>query len=395
MKYIIEIFLYRVFFVYTTAMNKIKKFLVGGAVRDQIMGLAVKDRDWVVVGSTPQDMLDHGFSQVGNDFPVFLHPETGEEHALARKERSTGDGYEAFEFDTDPTVTLEEDLRRRDSTMNSIAMDDDGTLIDPFGGLDDIKNRIIRHTSDAFAEDPVRILRVARFMARYSHMGFHIAPETSNLMIGMCESGAIDSLVKERVWQELDGALGEQDPFKFFQTLSTIGALDKISPTIGIAMKREFHNITSLNAQCNGLANHVRLALLLNDGGDIEKLKTELSMPNEFVDILSTLERTLGDILNIHNLNADQIIALAKSLDFRRNKRKVADIIDIIRITRTKTSELEFLKVVIDQLLSIDEELVARESNHKSDIGKNIHCARVMVIEDIIEINRVLKNRNT
>ena len=183
-------------------------YLVGGAVRDALLGLPVKDRDWVVVGATPEAMAEAGYRPVGRDFPVFLHPETHEEHALARTERKSGPGYRGFVFDTDPSVTLEEDLSRRDLTINAIARRGNGELVDPYGGVRDVERRVLRHVSDAFVEDPVRVLRVARFAARLAPFGFRVAEETRALMRRMVADGEVAHLVAERVWQELEGALG-------------------------------------------------------------------------------------------------------------------------------------------------------------------------------------------
>lgn len=205
-------------------------FMVGGAVRDRLLGLAVKDRDWVVVGATPEEMLARGFRPVGKDFPVFLHPDTNEEYALARTERKTGHGYKGFAFDAAPDVTLEDDLLRRDLTINAIACDDDGRLIDPHGGAVDIERRVFRHVSSAFGEDPVRILRVARFAARFAD--FRVAPETLALMRSMVERGEVDHLVAERVWQELARGLMESTPSRMISTLRECGALERILPEL-------------------------------------------------------------------------------------------------------------------------------------------------------------------
>ena len=182
-------------------------YLVGGAVRDELLGKPVADRDWVVVGSTPEAMLEQGYRPVGKDFPVFLHPHTHEEYALARTERKTAPGYHGFSFNTDVSVTLEEDLERRDLTINAMARDANGNLIDPYHGKRDLDDRILRHVSDAFLEDPVRILRVAKFMARLAPMGFRVADETRELMRAMVASGEVDNLVAERVWQEMQLSL--------------------------------------------------------------------------------------------------------------------------------------------------------------------------------------------
>ncbi len=207
-------------------------YLVGGAVRDELLGLPVKERDWVVVGATPEELTRLGFRAVGRDFPVFLHPDTHEEHALARTERKTGPGYRGFAIDCAPDVTLEEDLRRRDLTINAMARDPAGGLVDPFGGREDLERKRLRHVSDAFAEDPVRILRVARFAARFAPLGFSVAPETVELMRGMVESGEVDALVPERVWQETQKALGEPRPDAFLGTLRDCGALARIFPEL-------------------------------------------------------------------------------------------------------------------------------------------------------------------
>ncbi len=207
-------------------------YLVGGAVRDKLLGLPIKERDWVVVGASVDDMLAKGFKQVGKDFPVFLHPQTAEEYALARTERKSGHGYKGFQVHADPAVTLEEDLKRRDLTINAIAESKTGDLIDPFNGQDDLKQGLLRHVSPAFAEDPVRILRIARFAARFENRGFHVAPGTNSLLRKMVEAGEIDYLVPERVWAELEKALQTGSPHTFFKVLHGCGALEKLFPEI-------------------------------------------------------------------------------------------------------------------------------------------------------------------
>ncbi|GAB3512207.1 multifunctional CCA addition/repair protein [Pseudoxanthomonas daejeonensis] len=220
-------------------------YLVGGAVRDELLGLAPGDRDWVVVGATPQRMLDAGFKPVGSDFPVFLHPRTGEEHALARTERKSGRGHRGFVVDADPAVTLEEDLQRRDFTINAIARDAQGDLVDPYGGVDDIDARVLRHVGPAFAEDPLRVLRAGRFMARFAPLGFTVAPETLLLMRQMVASGELDALVPERVWQELRKALAAPQPSAFLATMHACGALAAILPEVdalyGVPQRAEYH----------------------------------------------------------------------------------------------------------------------------------------------------------
>lgn len=209
-----------------------KKYLVGGAVRDKLLGLTVSERDWVVVGSTPLDLLALGYRSVGKDFPVFLHPVTREEYALARTERKTGPGYHGFQFNAHPDVTLEQDLLRRDLTINAIAEDSEGRLIDPYGGQRDINQKILRHVSPAFAEDPVRILRLARFAARFAPLGFRVADETRTLMKQMVLAGEVDALVPERIFSELAKALAEPEPWVFFEVLRDCGADAVLFPEI-------------------------------------------------------------------------------------------------------------------------------------------------------------------
>ncbi|SEM43823.1 tRNA nucleotidyltransferase (CCA-adding enzyme) [Luteibacter sp. UNCMF331Sha3.1] len=220
-------------------------YLVGGAVRDQLLGRPVVDRDWVVVGATPEDMLAQGYRAVGKDFPVFLHGDTKEEYALARTERKTGRGYHGFAFHADPSVTVEQDLERRDLTINAIAQREDGTLVDPFGGVGDIEARVLRHVSDAFAEDPVRLLRVARFAARYAPLGFRVADETMALMRRMVDDGEVDHLVPERVWTETRKALAEPMPSAFLRVLRDSGALRVLFPEVdalyGVPQRPEYH----------------------------------------------------------------------------------------------------------------------------------------------------------
>lgn len=209
-----------------------KTYLVGGAVRDQLLGRPVRERDFVVVGATEQELLAQGFVRVGRDFPVFLHPQTKEEYALARTERRTAPGHQGFTVHADPGVTLEQDLARRDLTINALARDSDHRLLDPYGGRRDLRQRLLRHVSPSFAEDPVRILRVARFAARYAALGFRVAGETMSLMRQMVQRGEVDTLVPERVWQELFKALSEDRPARFFEVLRACDAAIRLFPEL-------------------------------------------------------------------------------------------------------------------------------------------------------------------
>jgi tRNA nucleotidyltransferase (CCA-adding enzyme) len=226
-------------------MGQMKTYLVGGAVRDRLLGLPPGDRDFVVVGQTPAQMLARGFRAVGRDFPVFLHPGSNEEYALARTERKSGRGHRGFVVDADPSVTLEDDLRRRDFTINAIAQDEGGRLVDPLGGVRDLEARVLRHAGPAFAEDPLRVLRAARFMARFAALGFVVAPETMRLMRTMVASGELAELVPERTWLELSRALASATPSAFLRTLHDCGALAAVLPEVealyGVPQRAEFH----------------------------------------------------------------------------------------------------------------------------------------------------------
>jgi len=250
--------------------DNVKTYLVGGAVRDALLGLPAGDRDFVVVGASVQQMLDAGYRQVGRDFPVFLHPETGEEHALARTERKSGRGYTGFVVHADPSVTLEDDLRRRDFTINAIARAGDGTLVDPFGGARDIEARVLRHVGDAFVEDPLRVLRAARFMARFAPLGFTVAPETLALMRQMVASGELAELVPERVWQELAKALRAAAPGAFLRTLREADALRAVLPEVdalyGVPQRAEYHPEIDTGLHCELVCD---MAARLAPGDDL------------------------------------------------------------------------------------------------------------------------------
>ena len=255
-------------------------YLVGGAVRDGLLGRHVTERDYVVVGSSPEQMVELGYKPVGSDFPVFLHPKTHEEYALARTERKSGKGYAGFTFFTSPSLTLEEDLIRRDLTINAMAQGDDGTIIDPFNGQADLQARVLRHVSPAFAEDPLRVLRVARFAARYASLGFTVAPETIELMRELVDSGEISQLTPERVWKETERALGEDHAEVYIEVLRACGALRVLLPEVdalfGVPQRPQHHpeidtgvhTLMALQRACEyGYSTNVRFATLLHDLG--------------------------------------------------------------------------------------------------------------------------------
>ena len=267
-------------------------YLVGGAVRDQLLNLPVKDRDWVIVGATPQTLIDLGYQQVGKDFPVFLHPQSKEEYALARTERKSGQGYTGFICDFSADITLEQDLIRRDLTINAMAQDLQGNLYDPYHGADDLRQRILRHVSPAFVEDPLRVLRVARFAARYHHLGFTIAPETLQLMQTLTLQGELQHLTAERVWAETEKALNEKNPEIYFETLRQVGALAVLFPELdalyGVPNPAKYHpeidsfvhtmmvlqQATLLSEQVDCHKSAVRFAAICHDLG---KAKTPKS----------------------------------------------------------------------------------------------------------------------
>lgn len=328
-------------------------YLVGGAVRDKLLGIPVKDRDWVVVGATPEEMVDKGFKAVGKDFPVFLHPETKEEYALARTERKSGKGYKGFTFHTSPDISLEDDLQRRDLTINAIAEDDKGNLIDPYGGEADLKQGMLRHVSAAFVEDPLRVLRIARFAAS---LGFKIAPETTRLLKEISESDELDALVAERVWIEMEKALSGKYPARFILVLRSCNALGKLFPEIealfGVPQPREYHpeidtglhTIMSLNQSVRLTDDTmIRFATLVHDLGKatspekelphhhgheargvkiIDKLCRRYRIPNKYHELASCVSKFHLDCHRIQEMKAETILKKLEQLDaFRRPER--------------------------------------------------------------------------
>lgn len=260
-----------------------KVYKVGGAVRDSLLGYPHQETDWVVVGGTPEALLNLGYTQVGKDFPVFLHPVTKEEYALARTERKQGHGYHGFVVHAEPSVTLEEDLARRDLTINAMALAEDGDIIDPYGGQKDLRNKVLRHVSEHFIEDPLRVLRVARFAARYRHLGFHVAPETLALMTQIVTSGELQHLATERIWVETERALSERDPAIFFKVLKSCGALAALAPALSVT-----HGIDHLAAASPRTARtDCRWAALLAELSPDKARQTcaALKTPNAYRDL--------------------------------------------------------------------------------------------------------------
>lgn len=331
-------------------------YLVGGAVRDELLGRQVAERDWVVVNATPEELTRLGYAQVGREFPVFLHPETHEEHALARLERKSGSGYRGFVTEFSPDVTLEQDLTRRDLTINAMARAADGTLIDPFGGQRDLGARMLRHVSAAFVEDPVRILRVARFAARFAPLGFRVAEETLELMRTMVRNGEVHALVAERVWQETERALGEAQPVAFFEVLRSCGALEAIFPEIqalfGVPQPAQWHPeidtgvhtllALAMAARLSPLPT-VRFAALVHDLGKaqtprekwprhpghevasvrlVNELCERLRIPNDFRDLAVLVARHHGVVHRAFELRPATLLELLEHTDaLRRSQR--------------------------------------------------------------------------
>ena len=294
-------------------------YLVGGAVRDRLLGLPVKEKDWVVVGATAADMIKKGYRQVGKDFPVFLHPKTHEEYALARMERKVGRGYTGFDFDASPRVTLEQDLLRRDLTINAIAEGADGGLVDPYHGKVDVEKKILRHVSPAFVEDPVRILRIARFAARFSTLGFVVADTTMDLMRAMVASGEVDALVAERVWKELERALVEKTPAEFFHVLAACGADTVLFPGLHDANLMALLRAATLSAD-----TEVRFAALLYNFSrqDIQNLCDRYRVPSAYRELALLVAAHYGDYREADNLTAAKWLDLFLAADaFRREAR--------------------------------------------------------------------------
>ncbi len=331
-----------------------KIYEVGGAVRDELLGLPVKDRDWVVVGATPQEMLDRGFTPVGRDFPVFLHPRTHEEYALARTERKTAPGYAGFAFHAAPGVTLEDDLIRRDLTINAMARDEGGAIVDPHGGRADLAARVLRHVSPAFAEDPVRILRVARFAARFAD--FSIAAETMDLMRGMTTAGEVDALVAERVWQELARGLMEARPSRMFEVLRECGALARLLPELdalwGVPQRADYHPevdtgvhvmmVIDMAARLDGTLP-ARFAALTHDLGKgrtpadvlprhhgheaksvvlLDAVCERLRVPTDCRDVARLAARYHGDMHRVAELRPETMLTLLERCDALRRPER-------------------------------------------------------------------------
>lgn len=400
-----------------------KIYCVGGAIRDELLGLPVKDRDWVVVGATPEALLAKGYTPVGKDFPVFLHPRTHEEYALARTERKTAPGYAGFVFHTDPDVTLEEDLARRDLTINAIARGADGVLVDPYGGRRDLEARVFRHVSPAFAEDPVRILRLARFAARFAD--FSVAPETLALMRGMVAAGEVDALVPERVWQEIARGLMEVRPSRMIEVLRDSGALARLLPEVdrlfGVPQPAQYHPEVDCGAHLllvldqaatEGLGLPGRLACLLHDLGKgvtpaatlphhygheaasehlARDVCARLKCPVDCRDLAQMMAREHGIVHQALALRAETTVKLIERCDGLRRPERFAVMLDACACdyrgrggyAARPYPQRERLLEALAAVRAVDAGAIARGVADKSRIPLEVHAARVAAVRSL------------
>ena len=340
-----------------------KIFTVGGAVRDELLGLPVKERDYVVVGATPEEMVRQGYKAVGKDFPVFLHPNSHEEYALARTERKSGRGYKGFTVYASPEVTLEEDLKRRDLTINAIARADDGTIIDPFGGRKDLAAGILKHVSEAFAEDPVRILRVARFAARF---GFAVHPETMALMRQMVDSGETDHLVAERVWQEFSKGLAEAHAEKMFEVLEESGLLRRNLPEIARYPRRFAGSLP---------ARFTLLTWPLEEA-QIETLSNRVRAPNEVRDLALTAARCRP---KLRNSAPAGLLDLFKTADAFRRPERFAELLEVTQLAEPGVDKAR-IERSLRAAASVDAGAIAANAAAPGEIPKLLDQARMSAI---------------
>ncbi len=401
-----------------------KIYSVGGAVRDELLGLPVKDRDFVVVGSTPQAMLDAGYKPVGKDFPVFLHPKTHEEYALARTERKTAAGYKGFSVHAAPDVTLEQDLSRRDFTINAIAKDSDGKLTDPFNGIADIQAKTLRHVSDAFVEDPVRILRAARFAARFNE--FTVADETLALMRQMVQAGEVDALVPERVWQELSKGLMEQNPSRMFEVLRACGALQKILPELdklwGVPQPSQHHPEIDTGIHVMMVIDYaakqdfslpVRFAALVHDLGKgttpadilprhighemrslslLKDLAKRLRVPNDCKELAQIVAKFHGKLHVVPQMKPRTLLEFLIELDAIRQPLRFEDFLKACEsdsrgragLENCELPEADLMRKLLKATMSIDAGAIAHQFNEPEKIKNAIFEARLQVLKQAI-----------
>ena len=359
-----------------------KNYLVGGAVRDKLLGYPYVERDWVVVGATAEQLINLGYQPVGKDFPVFLHPKTKEEYALARTERKSGPGYTGFDCYASPEVTLEEDLQRRDLTINAIAEDDDGTLIDPYGGQQDLEKGILRHVSPAFEEDPLRILRVARFSARYAHLGFTLADETLLLMKKISAGDELLALPAERVWKEMHRSLSERSPDIFFVTLQQCDALKKLMPEFDESV----HTITESlkKAAINGLPDVICFAILFahSDTVETENFCQRMRAPREFRDLAILVSRFSISCKDDFS-SPGQLLTLLESLDPFRRPERFGLFLQSVQLLYNNDRGIDQMKQSLEACKSIDAASLAREGLKGKEIAEALRNRRIEAMTPI------------
>ncbi|MCR8916289.1 multifunctional CCA tRNA nucleotidyl transferase/2'3'-cyclic phosphodiesterase/2'nucleotidase/phosphatase [Marinobacter panjinensis] len=364
-----------------------KTYLVGGAVRDELLGLPVKDRDWVVTGATPDEMLQQGFKQVGADFPVFLHPDTREEYALARTERKQGRGYHGFTVYSAPDVTLEEDLRRRDLTINAMAKTTEGELVDPFGGREDVQARSLRHVSEAFAEDPLRILRTARFAARLQPLGFTVAEPTMALMRQMVKNGEVEHLVPERVWQEIQRALHENEPGTFFEVLRDCGALATIVPeldrddalSVALSALRCVHNSEAETSP--------RFAALMSSltPDEARNRAAQLKAPNDCQDLARLTTSLLPQIRAMTSYRAESLLEVLDEADVWRRADRFAELLQTLNcaLPDTEQKKLGWLESAQHAATGVQAKDLMAQGYRGKDLGRAIRNERLRRISEL------------
>ena len=375
-----------------------KIYAVGGAVRDELLGLRVSDRDYVVVGATPEEMEGLGYKPVGKDFPVFLHPQTHEEYALARTERKVARGYRGFQIHAAPDVTLEQDLGRRDLTINALARDEAGRLVDPFGGAADLERGLLRHVSSAFVEDPVRILRVARFAARF---GFAVAPETMALMRSMVAGGEADALVPERVWQEFSRGLAEGEPALLFSVLAETGLLGKLLPELGLAFEQGrpandasrvlVHSLACAAAERLALAPRFALVALGAPSPDAAReLSERLKAPADCRDLAVLARRQAAGVRHVPALGAPDLLAMLEYCDAFRRPDRFEELLALFACAERGErgwGQIPFmprsiLKRALAAAVGVDAGAIAAQGA-KSDVAERVRRARIEAIERI------------
>lgn len=363
-------------------------FLVGGAVRDALMGLAVTEKDYVVVGATVEEMLAKGFIQVGKDFPVFLHPTTREEYALARTERKTGRGYNGFSVYASPEVTLVEDLARRDLTINAIAQDAQGNLIDPFGGQEDIKRGVLRHVSEAFVEDPLRVLRIARFAARFSH--FTIAPQTQNLIEEMVKSGELSHLIPARVWKEMEKALQEEQSNRFFHLLYEYHAVSVLYPTLNQNTKA-WENAISRVEKLGKADVHVKFAVflypdLLGNVEEFQKFCSNYPVPNAYKNVVMNVIRGWESYVQLSQpLTSEKIMHLFEIVDAIRRPSQLTLFLEAVSAFSIHTQRVhQQILLALEKIATIHTEDIIASDLSGLEIAKRIRERRLAEIDKLL-----------